>query len=154
MNPTHLHLISTHLPIVGLLFVILINIYSIFKRNRDLGRLTLWFYVLLGTFALLAYSTGDGAEKIMETYPGIGEDIIEPHENIALLFFLGLMIVAGIALTGLYLTKTKANLLRPFLLCLLVIALIASVLAVETGITGGAIRHTETKTGNHGLIKK
>ena len=113
--------------------------------NIELRKLSLWFYVIIGIFAALAYSTGDGAEKIMETYPGIGEDIIEPHENVALFFFLGLMIVAGVALIGLYVTKTKERMLKKFNLYLFIAAVLISILAVKTGITGGAIRHSEIK---------
>lgn len=145
MNNAHLHLIFTHLPIVGLGFAIMVNLYALLKKNIELRKLSLWFYVIIGIFAALAYSTGDGAEKIMETYPGIGEDIIEPHENVALFFFLGLMIVAGVALIGLYVTKTKERMLKKFNLYLFIAAVLISILAVKTGITGGAIRHSEIK---------
>jgi uncharacterized membrane protein len=147
MNPTHLHLIFTHLPIVGLGFAIMVNLYALLKKNIELRKLSLWFYVIIGIFAALAYSTGDGAEKIMETYPGIGEDIIEPHENMALLFFLGLMLTAGVALVGLYLSKSSDKLLRIFNICLLVAGLMLCIPAVKTGTTGGAIRHTEITNG-------
>jgi len=147
MNAAQLHLFFSHFPIVGLAFAVLVTIYSIFNKNHELARLSLWFYVILGLFALLAYLTGDDAEKIMETYPGITEDIIEPHENIALFFFIGLMITAGIALTGLYVSKTKETLLKRFTVILLIGGILLGILAGITGSTGGAIRHSEIKQG-------
>ena len=131
MNNAHLHLIFTHLPIVGLGFAIMVNLYALLKKNIELGKLSLWFFVIIGIFAALAYSTGDGAEKIMETYPGIGEDIIEPHENAALFFFLGLMIIAGVALIGLYVTKTKERMLKKFNLYLFIAAVLISILVCQ-----------------------
>ena len=107
MNPAQLHLIFTHLPIIGLGFGILLNLIAVLRKNGELQKLALWFYLLLGIFALLAYLTGDGAEKIMESYPGITEDTIEPHENIALIFFIGLMVTSALSMTGLYITRTK-----------------------------------------------
>ena len=105
MNAAQLHLVFTHLPIVGLGFVILINLLALFYyKSKDFYKLTLWLYVVLGVFALLAYLTGDGAEEIMKTYPGISEAIIEPHENMALIFFIGLMITAVVAIAGIYLS--------------------------------------------------
>lgn len=149
MNPAQLHLFFSHFPIVGLAFAILVNLYSLFNKSHEPGRLSLWFYVVLGIFALLAYLTGDGAEKIMETYPGITENVIEPHENIALFFFIGLMITSGIAIIGLYVTKTKEKLLNRFTLILLIGGILLGILAGITGSTGGAIRHTEIKQGNY-----
>lgn len=147
MNNAHLHLLVTHLPIVGLGFAILINLYAIFKKNNELRKLTLWCYTILGVFAILAYMTGDGAEKIIETYPGITENIIEPHENWALFFFIGLMLLSSASIIVLFLTKTNEMLLKKFNLYLLISAFLICFLAVKTGITGGEIRHTEIKQG-------
>lgn len=153
MNSAQIHLFFSHFPIVGLAFAILLTLYAFFNKSRELERLSLWFYLVLGIFALVAYLSGDGAEKIMETYPGITEDIIEPHENIALFFFIGLMITAGIAMTGLYMTKTKENLLKRFSLILLIAGILLGILAGFTGSTGGAIRHTEIKQGSYMKVK-
>jgi len=153
MNSAQLHLVFTHLPIVGLGFAILLNLVALFRKSAELQKLSLWCYLLLGVFALLAYITGDDAEKIMLTYPGITEDLIEPHENIALFFFLGLMLTSLLSMIGLYLTKTREKLLKRFSLYLLIAAILVSILAVITGSTGGAIRHTEIKHGVYKQVK-
>jgi uncharacterized membrane protein len=149
MNGSHLHLLFTHLPIVGLGMAILINIYAIANKNKALYKLTLWGYVAIGIFSLLAYLTGDGAEEIIKTYPGITEDIIESHEQIALLFFIGMMAITAASLLGIYVTKTKESFLKKFNLLLLVAALLLSLLAIKTGATGGVIRHTEIEQGTY-----
>jgi len=153
MNSAQLHLVFTHLPIVGLGFAILLNLVALFRKSAELQKLSLWCYLLLGVFALLAYITGDDAEKIMLTYPGITEDLIEPHENIALFFFLGLMLTSLLSMIGLYLTKTREKLLKRFSLYLLIAAILVSILAVITGSTGGVIRHTEIKHGVYKQVK-
>ena len=149
MNAVQLHLVFTHLPIVGLGFAILLNVVAIIRKSEELQKLSLWCYLLLGIFALLAYLTGDDAEKIMITYPGITEDIIEPHENVALFFFIGLMITSALSMVGLYITKTRGEFLRRFSLTLLIAAILLIILGVKTGSTGGAIRHTEIKQGQY-----
>ena len=153
MNAAHLHLVFTHLPIVGLGFAILLNLVAIVRKSEELQKLSLWCYLVLGVFALLAYITGDDAGKIMETYPGITKDIIEPHENVALFFFIGLMITSVLSIIGLYITITREKLLRRFSLLLLISALLLSILAVKTGSTGGTIRHTEIKQGEYKQVK-
>jgi len=147
MNSAQLHLMFTHLPIVGLVIAILINFYAIFNKSNEVKKLILWTYAVLGIFALLAYLTGDGAEEILKTYPGITESLIEPHEQFALFFFIGLLILSVSSMIGLYVTKAKETLLKNFNLYLLIAALLLSILAFETGATGGNIRHTEIKQG-------
>jgi uncharacterized membrane protein len=143
MNAAHLHLMFTHLPIVGLGMAVLINLYALINKSNELKKLTLWIYLMVGIFALFAYFTGDGAEEIIKTYPGISQDVIETHENMALFFFIGLMILAGVSMIGLYIIKTKEILLKKFNLYLLIVAILVSILAFETGSTGGKIRHSE-----------
>jgi uncharacterized membrane protein len=153
MNSAQIHLLFTHLPIIGLGFAILLNLVAIFRKSEELQKLSLWCYLVLGVFALLAYITGDDAGKIMETYPGITKDIIEPHENVALFFFIGLMITSVLSIIGLYITKKREKLLRRFSLLLLISALLLGILAVKTGSTGGTIRHTEIKQGEYKQVK-
>ncbi len=147
MNAAHLHLLFTHLPIVGIVIAILINAYALWSKSDEMKKFTLWAYIVLGIFAILAYMTGDSAEDIMKTYPGITEDITEPHEHLAMAFFTGVMILSILAFAGLYRTKTNEPLLRKFNLYLLILAILVSVLAYFTGSTGGDIRHTEIKEG-------
>jgi len=153
MNSAQLHLLFTHLPILGLGFAILFNLVALIRKSEELQKLSLWFYILLGIFALLAYLTGDGAEEIIKTYPGITEDIIEPHENFALFFFIGLMVTSALSMVGLYMTKTRKNLLGRFNLVLLIAAILLSFFAVKTGSTGGSIRHTEINQGEYKQVK-
>ena len=153
MNSAQLHLLFTHTPIIGLGFAILLNLVAIIRKSGELQKLSLWCYLVLGVFGLIAYLTGDDAGKIMETYPGITKDIIETHENIALLFFIGLMVTSALSLVGLYITKTKVKFLARFNLYLFIAAILLSILAVKTGSTGGAIRHTEITQGAYKQVK-
>ncbi|PKP17250.1 MAG: hypothetical protein CVU05_15880 [Bacteroidetes bacterium HGW-Bacteroidetes-21] len=147
MNTAHLHLMFTHLPIVGLGIAIMINLYSLFYKTKELIKLTLWVYLIVGVFAVLAYMTGDGAGEIIKTYPGINEELIESHELYGLLFFIGLMIIGGLSLPGLYFSKKKEIWLKKLNLYLIIAALLMSVLAAITGSTGGEIRHPEIEKG-------
>jgi hypothetical protein len=151
MNPTHLHLILTHVPVIGLGITIFVNFYAIITKSRNTSILTILLYVLLGLFAALAFITGDGAEKMLVEYPGCSEDIIEPHENAAMFFFLGLMLTAGAAIVCL-LVKKNEQLLKKFTICLFIAAIAISFLAVKTALTGGAIRHPEIK--NEGYYRQ
>ncbi|MGE5424711.1 MAG: hypothetical protein ACM3N9_05065 [Syntrophothermus sp.] len=142
MNAAHLHLVFTHLPIVGLLFTIIVHIYGMIRRSEELPGLFLMMYVITGIFGALAYFTGDGAEQILETRFGYAENIIEPHEIWALVFFIGLSVLSVLSAIRIYFLK-KTPFDRKCYVVFLSIALLVSILALATGITGGQIRHTE-----------
>ena len=146
MNLAHLHLVLTHLPIVGLFMVMLINLYAIFNKNNEIKKLTLWGYVVVGIFVVLAYFTGDGAEEIVKTYPNISNETIELHEHFALAFLIGLSIISSASVYIIYKNKEK-QISDKTIQFLLIGSFILCVIAIETGSTGGNIRHSEITQG-------
>jgi len=88
MDAAHVHLIFCHIPIVGAVFTILLILFGIFMKSKDLKIVSLWFSVIVGLFSVLAYVTGDGAAETAKKTSGITESIIEPHEEWALYYFL------------------------------------------------------------------
>ena len=153
MNATHLHLMLTHFPLVGLGFALMINLYANFRKNPEIRKLSLWIYVMVGVTSLLAYFTGDGAEEVIKTYPGITEDMIEPHEHFALVFFIGIMVISCLSVFGLYYSTKKESFLKKINLYTVILAVILCIFAVETAITGGNIRHSEIKNGSYKELK-
>ncbi len=147
MNSAHLHLMFTHLPVVGLGFAIVVSLFAHFWKSDDLKMFSLWAYIILGGSAILAYVTGDGSAEIIKTYPGITEELTETHEEIAAWFLTGIMALSAIAAIGLfYLKKGKVN-LRKINLVLLMLAFLLSLVAIQTAATSGKIRHTEIEQG-------
>jgi len=154
MNATHLHLIFTHLLLACLGFALLVNLYAIYRKNPDILKLSLLLYILVGITALLSYMTGDGAEEIIKTYPGITEDLIEPHEHFALAFFIGLMLLSCLSLFSVIYTAKKEALVKRSNQAIVILAVILCILAVETALTGGNIRHSEFNNGAYKEIPK
>ena len=143
MNGAHLHLIVCHIPIVGAAFTTLLIIFALAQKNKDIKRVSLWFAVITGISALLVYLTGDSAEDIVKTIPGITEDIIEPHETMAMLYMISLLIIGAVALTALFLSRASAKVLHKFTIIVLILNILVTFLAFKTGLSGGKIRHTE-----------
>lgn len=143
MNGSHFHLIFSHVPLIGAAFTILLIIFALLKKSKDLKQTALWFAVIAGITALIAYFTGDGAENVVKTVPGITESLIEPHEEWALYYLLSLLLIGVTALVGLFLSRASAKVLHKFVILVLILNIMAMYLAAETGITGGKIRHTE-----------
>lgn len=143
MNGAHLHLIIGHIPLIGAGFTVLLIIFSLLKKSKDLKQASLWFAVITGISALAVYLTGSSAEGYVKTIPGITEEIIEPHETIALYYLISLLVIGVISLAGLFLSQASVKVLHKFVIIVFILNLLASYLAVTTGLSGGKIRHTE-----------
>ena len=147
MNAAHFHLMFNHLPIVGLGFAILLNLLAIFWKSPEVKKLSCWLYILVGLLAILPIFTGDGAREILLSYPGISKDAIENHETWAYIFFYGLMLNGVLAITALWFSRNKPDLMKKLNITMLIVALVVSVFAYQAGKTAGEIRHPEIEQG-------
>ena len=153
MNAAHLHLMVTHFPLVGFGIALLVNIYAIWRKHPEIYKLSMWIYIVMGISAVVAYLTGDGAEDIMKTYPGVTENITEPHEHFALIFMIGTLLVACLAAFSLYQLYRQQPSVKKISLLTLVLAVIVCIFAMETAISGGNIRHSEIQNGPYKEVK-
>lgn len=147
MNQAHLHLLLNHLPILGALFGLLILAGGFFLKNDAVKRTALGMFVLSAILAIPAYLTGEGAEEIVESLPGVTENLIEAHEDMANIFLWMVGALGLIALATLY-TDLKSKKAASMLYALTFAAAIGTmVFAQRVGASGGEIRHTEIRSG-------
>jgi len=147
MNGAHLHLMIAHVAPIGSAFTIVLFIFALFKRSKDLKQAAMWFAFLTAVVALVTFLTGDGAEGIVKALPGMKNAPIEPHETFAMFYLISTLVIGAIAVVGLFLSRASASVLHKFVIIVFLLTLLSSYLAVMTGLTGGKIRHTET-SGN------
>lgn len=93
MNGAHLHLIVTHLPVLGVVFGAVLLGVGLFYQNRTAQQVALSVLVLAGLAAGAAYLTGEGAEEVIESTLGAGKPFLERHEETA----VSGLVAAGIA---------------------------------------------------------
>jgi len=142
MNGAHLHLILTHLPIVGIPLALLLLLWGRVRRCDEIERSALGALVLLGALTVAAKWTGEGAEEVLKGLPDYPRPWVHEHEEMAdkatlATAFLGLLSLAG-------LLKRQAS--RKLGAAILAVGLLSSGLLVYTGALGGQIRHTEIRT--------
>jgi uncharacterized membrane protein len=102
MNQAHLHLLLNHLPILGTLFGLLILAGGFLLKNDTVKRTALGIFVLSAILAIPAYLTGEGAEEVVEGLPGVTENLIEAHEDMANIFLWMVGALGLIALATFY----------------------------------------------------
>ena len=146
MNQTHIHLLITHLPIIGAALGALVLIHGIWRKSNTTLIAAYNLLIISAIGAGIAYATGEGAEETVEHLQGISKNLIEEHAESALVSLIGLIIIGVIALIGLFVTLKSASLTRPVALLALAASLLGFGLIARTGYLGGQIRHAEIGT--------
>jgi uncharacterized membrane protein len=146
MDLTHLHLILNHLPVVGIMFGFLILAWGVLRGYEEVKTVGLIFLVFTAFAALPVYLTGEPAEEAVEKLPGVSEQIIELHENSALLSLILAMATGVLAFFGLIFKRFSAvNVTRFSMFAILFLSFVTGALMARTANLGGEIRHTEIR---------
>ncbi len=145
MNDAHLHMVVNHFPIIGTIFGLGILIAGLIFKNTATKNVAYVLFVVAATFAAFSMGTGEGAEEIAEKLPGVTDQVIEVHEEMAEKFAIVLYALGAISLVGLLLNFLKSANEKLISYLAIVIAAVGVFLAQQTGTTGGEIRHTEIR---------
>lgn len=147
MNGAHLHLILTHLPVLGIAFGALLLGLGLVRQDRGIQQAALGALVLSGLAAGLAYLTGEGAEEAIERTVGAGKPYLERHEEAGMVGLVAAGVVGVLALIALVGGRQNRPLSRGLLIVNLGLALAASGALAWVANLGGQIGHPEIRSG-------
>jgi hypothetical protein len=144
MSSVQLHLALTHVPVILALLGFVMLTVNFFLKNETLTKTAYVILVAAGMAAIPVFLTGEGAEEAVENLPGVSENIIESHEDLAKLSMIAISIAGAAALAALLaFTSSFAN--RFLKVGVFVLSMIAGGLMAQTAHLGGQIRHTEIR---------
>lgn len=146
MNDAHLHLVVNHFPIIGTLFGLAILLAGLVLKNNSVKNTAYVLFIVSAAFAYASMYTGEGAEEIVEDFPGIGKAIIHEHEEMAEKLAIVLYSLSIVSLFGLYSNNKNRPKAKLVSYIATGIAMIATFFALQTGSTGGEVRHTEIRS--------
>lgn len=150
MNQAHYHLALNHLPVIIPMIGLLVLIGGFLIRSETVRRTACLIFILGGLTTIPAIGTGDGAEEAVENINGISETAIHEHEEMAETFAPLSYILGIMALASFWLSWKKSPFARKVAFVLAVYSAVVIYFAVQTGNSGGRIRHpeiiTDTKT--------
>lgn len=145
MNGANWHLVLNHLPIIIPIIGLLIMVGGFLFKSEILKRAAYSIYILAAITAIAAFSTGEGAEEIVEEIKGIDEQLIKVHEETAETFAILLYALGGISLIGLWANWKKKSFSKLISFASIALTIIVLFYAKQSGTTGGEIRHTEIR---------
>jgi uncharacterized membrane protein len=143
MNQAHIHLLFNHFPIIGSIIAVLVLLAGMILKNQTVRYVAYGLFVFALITTVPAFLTGEGAEEIVESYPGVSHDIIHEHEERAEAA-LWLMVISGILAGIVFFLEQSANQLASKIrIALLAMALANVLFMARAGNSGGKIRHPE-----------
>jgi hypothetical protein len=145
MNAAHLHLLLTHLPVVGAVLVVPLLAAGLLTRCPAVRRIALAAVVVVALLGLPTYFTGEGAEDAVDGLPGVSEAVVERHEDAAGRSLVALEAAGALALLGLAATARARRVPAWIVAGTLLVSLVSAGLLGWTASLGGQIRHTEIR---------
>ena len=145
MEPAHLHLITTHVPVLGTLFGLCLLGVGLIRKSEQLKKTSLVTFVVAALVAIVAYLSGSPAQEALKGIAGVTKEAAEQHQELAQVAFAAMMLLGVVALAGLVLFRRGKPVARWFAALSLVVALLTSGLMGWTANLGGKVRHSEIR---------
>jgi uncharacterized membrane protein len=151
MDLVHIHLLLNHVPVIGLMIGFFILAWGMFRRSGELKDAGLMVLFVTSLVAIPVYLTGEPAEEAVEKLAGVSEQIIELHEDAAMISLV-LCIAVGIAAFITLLAKRFLSETPVMLGTILVLVLSAAAggSIAYTANLGGQVRHSEIRLAQAG----
>jgi uncharacterized membrane protein len=145
MSETHLHLVVTHVPVIGILLASGVLAVGFWMRQEVLQKTGLVLLLVAGLGAGGAYLTGEGAEEDLEARRAVPETLVDRHEDVAALASIGMLVVA-LAAAGALAAARRRPLSRGVVAAVLIGAVIVSGALAYAANLGGQIGHPEIRS--------
>ena len=142
IDAAHLHLILTHLPVIGGPFLLLLLSIGLARRSSEVVTVALLLTVGLAAATCGVYLTGEPAEEALEHTPWFPEQLTDSHEDRAAVALAVTLATGALAVMALVFRRAGRWLPR-----LVWSGLLLSTLALGwTAWSGGQIRHEEIRS--------
>jgi uncharacterized membrane protein len=141
MNAAHFHLITNHIPIVGLFCGLFMLIWALVSKNKSITVAATALIFLCSIGGIAANKSGEEAEDLVEQIAGISKTAIHEHEEAAELAMPFIFISIVFSSAGLYLNRRNHRWSNIVNYILLASCALACILSARAGWLGGKIRH-------------
>ena len=105
MDLAYLHIVTNHIPIVGVPFALIILLLGIWRKSDELKAVAFLAFAILGILTLGVFLLGQGGEDFVEELAGISENAIEDHEQMGLVSLVSVGVTAVLSAFGLIFYK-------------------------------------------------
>ena len=140
---SHLHILVSVFPSVGLVFVLGFYVTALLTNNEVMKRTCLVLFGILGLLAIPTYFSGDGSMAALAKDPKISQDRMDTHYNWAMAALTVLVLTGVAAWLELWRFRRVGHLSNNALHLVLGLAIATLALMVVVGELGWEISHHE-----------
>ena len=145
MDWVHLHLALNHLPVLGTPFVLLLLLWSWWRKQPVTARFSLWLFVVLSAVSIGVKYTGDFAWENVQKQPSFDPVLVGRHEQAADQATTGVFFLGIAAAVALFISRAGRATPVWARMMVTVIAVATCLLMARTANLGGHIRHPEIR---------
>ncbi len=147
MNAAHIHLIFSHVAVVGIPLVLLIFIIAWLKKSHEVFMAGCWVLLLVSLAAVPTYWAGEPTEEIVEHFPHFSKPIQETHEEWGQYALLATLISGFLGLVCLFYDSFRKKLYKPLVSLTVLWLVLNIIILLITANYGGKIIHQEIRSG-------
>jgi uncharacterized membrane protein len=140
---SHLHILVSVFPSVGLIFVLGFYVTASLTDNEVMKRTCLVLFGLLGLLAIPTYLSGDYAMAVLSQNPKISQGLMDTHRNWSYASLAALVITGAAAWLELWRSRSVGHLATQALNVIMGLAFITLLLMMVVGELGWEISHFE-----------
>ncbi len=151
MDWVRLHLALNHVPVLGTFFALLALGVSVWRRNGEFVRLSLWNVVMLSLLSVAIKFTGDRAWEELRPFPRPYEGPrVERHEQAADQATTGIFLCGLSAAVALVVSRREKRVPVALLAVVMGLLVVTFGLMAWTANLGGQLRHPQLRRDNDG----
>jgi hypothetical protein len=143
MNWAHVHLMLTHIPVIGVGAILDFLLVGVIRGSREIEWASLQLFVALALVSVVVYLSGSSANHQVRDLPGFSRSVIHRHSKAADFAFWSLEILGVLSFGALYRFRVTAAVPPKIITAMLVIGFVVILLMGWTANLGGKIRHPE-----------
>jgi hypothetical protein len=150
MNAAHVHLMLNHFPVIGTILAMLLLLGGLIAKSDILRNAALAAFALVALITLPVYFTGESAEQLVESMPGVTKNVIERHADAAMIALIAIETLGVLAAAALVLFQQAPRAAQRLVVVSLAVSVFAGGWLAWTANLGGQIRHTEIRSAAPG----
>jgi uncharacterized membrane protein len=143
MNLAHVHLLLNHFPTIGFGMALGLFLVGLIGKNEELKRASLVIFFLIAAITIPTYMSGNAAEELLRNRTDVSHNIIQAHEDAALLGFAVIELVGFVAWLGIWQFRLINRVPGWNAAAILLLSVVAFGLIARAANIGGQIRHPE-----------
>lgn len=126
------HLLTSHIPVVGSGFCLVLFIFGMILHSTRVLRIGLFFISITALISVWTYLSGSGAEELLRTTDPSAEPVISAHKEAAATAFVMILATGVISFTGLMIRRAERTLPNWYTLIVALLLIISLALLIGT----------------------